>query len=319
MRQCASALLALALTILGVAPAVARDPAPASIHHIDAIGPQRSAVYVVSPAMGRIVRVDVLHPRDAQPRPTLYLLDGVESPPAESTWTVRTDVERFVADKKVNVVLPVGGSGSYYTNWQQRDPILGTGKWETFLTAELPALIDKTFHGNGRNAIAGLSMGGQAALTLAARNPRLYRAVAAYSTCPDTSLPDQRALVRATVVSRGGNPFNMWGAEGNPAWEAHNPFALAPRLRGVALYVSVGSGVPGPLDFRLEPDAPTAISFGAPLEFAARVCTERFERRLTDLNIPARFVYRPEGVHSWPHWQLALHDSWPTLIAGLGS
>ena len=27
----------------------------------------------------------------------LYLLDGVESPPAESTWTVRTDVERFVA------------------------------------------------------------------------------------------------------------------------------------------------------------------------------------------------------------------------------
>ncbi|MFE3000299.1 alpha/beta hydrolase-fold protein [Nocardia sp. NPDC059246] len=68
--------------------------------------------------MDRTVTVDVLHPADDEPRPTYYLLDGVDSGAAETNWTQKTDIVSFFADKRVNVVLPVGGKGTFYSDWQ---------------------------------------------------------------------------------------------------------------------------------------------------------------------------------------------------------
>ncbi|WP_433716808.1 hypothetical protein ACQP2U_23900 [Nocardia sp. CA-084685] len=59
----------------------------------------------------------------------------------------------FFADKESNIVLATGGPGNVYTDGQRPDPVLGTNKWETFLTRELSPLIDARFEGNGRNAI----------------------------------------------------------------------------------------------------------------------------------------------------------------------
>lgn len=130
--------------------------------------------------MGRTVQVQVLLPaRRDSPRPTVYMLDGRSAAAEVNNWTARGGALSFFADKNVNVAFTLGGPASYYTDWLHSDPKLGTHRWETFLTRELPLLIDARFDGDGMNGLEGVSMGAEAAMMLATRNPGLYRAVAA--------------------------------------------------------------------------------------------------------------------------------------------
>ncbi|MDJ0114615.1 alpha/beta hydrolase-fold protein, partial [Rhodococcus erythropolis] len=78
----------------------------------------------------------------SEPRPTLYLLNGAGGGEDRATWQRQTDVNEFFADKNVNVVTPLEGAFSYYTDWVNDDPSLGRQKWQTFLTQELPPVID---------------------------------------------------------------------------------------------------------------------------------------------------------------------------------
>jgi hypothetical protein len=43
------------------------------------------------------------------------------------------------------------------------------------------------------------------------------------------------------------DPYALWGdpARHRDSWAGHNPYDLAPRLRGVRLFISVGNGEPG--------------------------------------------------------------------------
>lgn len=55
---------------------------------------------------------------------------------------------------------------------------------------------------------------------------------------------------RQLVRREGADPDALWGDPHRKAevWAAHNPYDLAPGLRGTALFVSVGDGRPGPYD-----------------------------------------------------------------------
>ena len=294
----------------------------AHIARIEQLTPTRSAVFVESASMRREVQVQVLHPERAPgPRPTFYLLDGVsagsESGYTESTWTQNTDIEAFFADKDVNVVLPVGGTGSFYTDWRSNDPNLGVNKWESFLTRELPPLIDEAFAGNGTNVVGGVSMGALAAGNLITRNPDLYTGLASYSGCLDTTAPYSQDFVRATVASKNGDATNMWGPAGDPDWRNHNPSGNAEALRGKTIYSSASSGLPGAHNTALTLEGATAIVRGGPLEALVHSCTQAFESRLEGLGIAGVFVYRDSGTHSWPYYEDALHDSWPILESAL--
>ena len=313
----AAVVLVLSTCCVGAATP---QPSPAArVVATTQLTPTRTAVFIDSPSMQRVVQIQILHPPNGASRPTFYLLDGVDSATDESNWTKKTDAESFFARKNVNVVLPVGGVGSYYTDWARPDPVLGVNMWETFLTSELPPIIDGRFGGNGTNAIGGLSMGGQAALILATRHRDLYTATAAFSTCPDSGSVTGKQLVRVTVASQRGDATNMWGPDNDPAWLAHDTFTNAEQLRGKTLYISVGSGVLGPYDFQTGSDFATLMSRGAPLELGSLTCTRDFQERLDSLGIPAQFVYRPIGTHSWPYWQDDLHDAWPTIAGALGT
>ncbi|MGB6070349.1 MAG: alpha/beta hydrolase-fold protein, partial [Rhodococcus sp. (in: high G+C Gram-positive bacteria)] len=161
---------------------VSADPALSAARIVDTViaSDTLRTLSVESPAMGAVVDVQVLTPAaKTGSRPTLYMLSGIgEEDPDNSMWLRKGGAAEFFADKNVNVVLPLAGPGSFYTDWQRDDPKLGRYQWETFLTQELPPLIDAAVDGNGRNAIAGLSMGAQSAMMLAARNPDLYSGVA---------------------------------------------------------------------------------------------------------------------------------------------
>lgn len=284
-------------------------------------------VTVFSTAMNNQFTVEVQRPADTSvPRPVLYLLSGGSGGKGQASWDRETHANDFLADKGVYVVQPVGGAATYYADWQSPDPRMGVVKWKTYLTEELPPLIDGLLGTNGINAIAGVSMSGTSVLQLPISKPGLYRAVAAYSGCAQISDAVGQAYVRLTVAyGGGGDAANMYGAPDNPMWAANDPYLHAEGLRGLDLYLSSGNGMPGPYDktgdrhlagggFALA----NQVLVGGLLEVAVEQCTRTLAARLTDLGIPATVELRPYGTHSWGYWDDELAASWPVLAHGLG-
>ena len=279
-------------------------------------------IAVHAAAMDSDTRLTVLRAADPdRPAPTFYLLNGANGG-SDGNWLETTDLIRFFRDKQVNVVIAFGGAGSYFADWRTDDPVLGRLRWTTFLTDELPPIIDAAFRGNGANAIAGLSMAGTSVFQLAIGSPGLYRAIGSYSGCVRTSDPQGQAMVQAVVAGQRGNAANMWGPPGDPAWRVNDPYLHADRLRGTDIYVSSGNGLPGPQDTLPGAQGDPMklmyqLMFGAPLEAVTNVCTHQLQDRLRQLNVPATFDFRPEGTHSWGYWEQDLHASWPMFEAAL--
>ncbi|KQU36393.1 MULTISPECIES: alpha/beta hydrolase [unclassified Rhodococcus (in: high G+C Gram-positive bacteria)] len=300
----------------------------ARVESVDHVGGLRYLVTVYSPSMGRSVPLQVFRPADTSaPRPTYYLLNGAsggEDP--SSNWPDQADVEPFFADKNVNVVIPVGGAYSYYTDWVADDPELGRNKWETFLTQELPPVIDASLGTTGTQAIGGISMAASAVLMLAADRPGFYSSVASFSGCAGTSDDLGRAWVTLVVEARGGGDTeNMWGPAGGPEWIANDALLNAEKLRGTPLYLSTGNGLPGfdeSLDSaRIAGDVRALVNrvvVGGGIEAITDSCTRTFASRLAELGIPATVAFRDRGTHSWAYWQDDLHDSWPMVASSLG-
>ncbi|PYE12317.1 S-formylglutathione hydrolase FrmB [Williamsia limnetica] len=311
---------AVAVSLAGWPGVVAAGPAAASVERVDVVGPQRHDLSIKSPAMGHQVRITVLFPRTSQPRGSLYLLDGGGRKTGISDWINEAGAEGYFSDKDVNVVLPAG-QGAFYTDWERVDPAFGRPQWETFLTVELPPLIDKLYNGNGNNAIAGLSMGGQAAYTLATRNPDRYTGVGSVSGCPLTTGVQNEAQIRAVVARDGGDAANMWGSWGSAGWVDHDPARRLDALRGKNIFIGAGSGVPGPLDqkTRLDPGRSRLekIATGSVLEIGARECSEEFADLMRADGLQPFEHFRRIGTHAWPYWAEDLEVMYPVLARGL--
>jgi S-formylglutathione hydrolase FrmB len=323
LRIVAAMAASAAIVASSVAVATAEPVAGAAkIEKVVKVGPQRDDLTISSPAMGGLVHVTVLLPRDqSSSRGSLYLLDGAgDKSSTVSDWIKKGGATAYFANKNVNVVLPAG-KGAFYTDWQRRDPEIGKPKWETFLTSELPPLIDETYNSNGNNAVAGLSMGGQAAFALATRHPSLYTGVGSMSGCPPVSGPINESYVRATVAKDGGDATNMWGPWGSPGWAEHDPSGRLDALRGKRIYISAGSGVPGPLDQRTVPDPgftkDQAIAAGGYLEMGAYRCSLEFAVLMRAAGISATEHFRTIGTHSWAYWAEDLKTMWPVLAPAL--
>ncbi|WP_280419407.1 alpha/beta hydrolase [Nocardia carnea] len=314
--------LCFALVATGIAAGPAAAEGPARIVDVRPLGGRQSEVVVHSAAMDKPVTLWISHPGPGAP--ALYLLNAVDGGEDGGPWMRRTDVAQFFADKPVNVIVPMGGRASYYTDWIADDPVLGRNKWETFLTRELPPLLDARFGMTGRNAVAGLSMSATSALNLAIHAPGLYQAVGAYSGCPRTSDPAARAIVYSQLALFGANATNMWGGPGHPAWLEHDPTLHLDRLRGTALYLSSGNGAPGPhevLNSRGIDGDPLRLAdrvlVGGTMESIVNNCTGPLAAALAARQIPATVHFHP-GTHAWAYWQDDLHRSWPVFAGALG-
>ncbi|MGV9615331.1 alpha/beta hydrolase [Nocardia xishanensis] len=282
---------------------------------------------VYSAAMDKPVTVTVQRPADTSaPRPTLYLLSGADGGEGTANWDARTpQALEFLSSKDVNVVQPIGGAFSYYTDWRAPDPKLGVNKWQTFFNKELPPLIDGALGTNGLNAIAGLSTSGTSVLQLPIAAPGLYRAAAAYSGCAQISDTIGYSFVNLAVgLWGGGNTDNMYGPEGDPMWAANDPYLNAEQLRGVELFISSGSGLPGPYETLNGPFTPPGVGglvnqalLGGLIEAGVNYCSHNLQSKLNALGIPATYDFPPTGTHSWGYWLDALIASWPVLARGL--
>ncbi|GAA1482395.1 hypothetical protein GCM10009624_28350 [Gordonia sinesedis] len=313
------------LVASGVAPAVSEAaPRPvARVAKAQKLSPLRTDIWVSSPAMREQIKLSVLTPaQPTGPRPTVYLLDGAGATNDVSDWITKGRAGRFFAGKNVTVVLPTGGKGSFYTDWMKTDPKLGRPMWETFLTEELPPLIDKRFNGTGRNAVIGLSMGGQAAFALTVRKPSLYQGLASLSGCPPVSGPANEAYVRTTVARDGGDATNMWGPFGTAGWQAHDPAQNMDRIRGKDIFLAAGSGAVGPLDLqrRIDPKEgpPIAVTASSSaLEAGAYRCSLEFAAQMRSAGVRYTDGFRLIGTHTWAYWERDLPAAWATVSRNL--
>jgi diacylglycerol O-acyltransferase / trehalose O-mycolyltransferase len=291
-------------------PSASTPATKAEIVDREQVGERQWDLTIASPAVGADVKVRLLLPSgfEAEPtrrRPVLYLLHGCCDD--YLSWTRSTDIEELTADEDLLVVMPDGGRVGFYSNWQ-------TGPaWETFHLTELPGLLAEEYAAGEQAAIAGVSMGGLGALGYAARHPGVFAATASFSGIAHTRLSPQVSQGYLGLVrSEGEEPRALWGDPESDVeiWQQHNPYDLASRLAGTRVFLSCGSGEPGPLDA----DGAAADTIEARLEPENKALAERL-RRLTPA--PTINLYGP-GTHSWVYWERELHRAWPLLTEALG-
>ncbi|WP_448854328.1 alpha/beta hydrolase-fold protein [Corynebacterium frankenforstense] len=293
-------------------------PEGVSIDHVDWLTNRRIAIYIKSAAMpDKPIQVQMLLARDWHTNPEatfpeVWALDGLRAREDHSGWTIDTNIEQFYADKNVNVILPVGGESSFYSDWLEPD----NGKhymWETFLMDELIPVLRNGYRSNGERAVVGISMGGTAAVNLAERNPEMFKFVGSFSGYLDTTSPGMPTAIRAAQTDAGGyNTTAMWGPDGSQAWIDHDPKLGIEALKGKTVYVSAGSGKEDQLG-RAQGNLA-----GMGLEVIARMTSETFVNRAKATGVEPVVHFRPSGVHSWEYWQFEMTQAWPYIAETLG-
>ncbi|WP_405159594.1 esterase family protein [Nocardia sp. NBC_01499] len=283
------------------------------------------ADFWVDSSMGPI-KSRIFRAADGNTRRVVYALDGLRARDDLNGWEVETDISQVLPRWNINVVMPVGGESSFYSDWIAASNTNGQQRpyaWETFLTDNLRNALRVRLgfnpHGNG---VFGLSMGGSAALALAAYHPDQFRYAGSYSGYLNISAPAMKEGLRLAMLDAGGfNIDAMWGPPWDPRWLRNDPCMFAPLLRanGTRLWIATGNGLNGPRDVINAPIDVYHLGNAMALETIALANTRAFEARVNSLGPSnAVFVYTPVGVHSWNYWQEQVFQMLPDLSANLG-
>lgn len=276
---------------------------------------------VWSPAMGRNIPV-LVQPAQRGGDAGFYLLDGMRADDNRTGWTMYANAPQAYENSNLTLIMPVGGAGSFYTDWNNQ-ALISSGstaqgvnyKWETFLTAELPGYLQQNFGVNpGHNSIAGLSMGGTAALNLAARHPGQFQQALSWSGYLHTTAPGMQSLLRIALLDTGGFNLNaMYGSVLNSRRFENDPYLNMEGLRGKDVYVSASTGNWAPADMAL-PLNDRIVGWG--LEVLANMSTHDWENKARGIGLNVTADYVPVGVHNWGIWNDQL---WKTRDRVLGN
>lgn len=287
---------------------------------------RRAEVWTVtSESMQRTVRVEVYRAADGHDAPNVYFLDGVgsEIPSGWSGGMGWGDPE--LRERAVNVIAPTGGPSSMWSDWQVDDPVLGPNKWETFLTEELPDLLDQGLDGtapslahNGSWGTLGVSMGAASALHLTNTYPAMFDAAGgvsgAYSTLDELGYQ----YARLTVSARHGDVTNMWGERGSQAWEDHDTIADPSRLEGKTVFVSAATGRVGSAELGQFGSNEMILLDGHILEKGAYESTRALESALASVpGVDLHAEYMGSGIHNWPVFVPQMAPAMNHILSGL--
>lgn len=278
---------------------------------------------VSTAALSEPVHVAVYLPADydSQPGkryPVLYLLHGhADSLDHALPWIVKGNATAIVdaSPFKGIVVIPQCGKACWFVDWLK--PTYGGYKpqWETYHVKQLVPWIDANFRTQGTResrAIAGLSMGGFGALSMAGRFPDVFGQVGSFSGVPNIQdITVQQVVIANTVTWLTGAAYvsaenghawmardvqDVFGAYSSDGWRSHNPYVMAPvygqQKVQMALYAGGGSG-PGGLDL---------------LETAVGPYNDKFHAELNAKGVPHRYCRGANGKHAYPFWQADLAD-----------
>ncbi|MDX6738473.1 alpha/beta hydrolase family protein [Actinocorallia sp. A-T 12471] len=323
----AVAVLCAAPLLCSSAEAVPAVAAPASLRPADSgakivkvakAGKYGRDLTVSTPNLDRRVKVRVLLPKSwrknsSRKWPVLYVYSGGDED--YRSWSRQTRIEQWSAGYDAIVVMPEAASSSY-TNWFNGGK-KGNPRWETFHTKDVIQLIERNYRTNGRRSALGVSAGGMGAMRYAARNPKMYKFVAALSSPLWLTGP---GIPVSTALAVGSHGQSIWDVYGDPVldrknWLRNDPYELAPGLRGTKIYFSSGTtGRPGPGDPPVSP-----LDVGLSGEKIVGDTNKAFRKRLRELKIPHTAYLYGDGRHNWPAWKRILKDLWPQLMKSIGA
>ncbi|GAA4681373.1 hypothetical protein GCM10023197_42410 [Gordonia humi] len=257
-------------------------------------------------------------------RKTVVMLDGLRATNDVSGWEHNTRVGPDLAAKGVNVIQPVGGYMSFYSDWNTPDNFSRQGytyKWNCVISKSLVGAMDrKKLRGpSGKYAIMGLSMSGSSALIIAGNNKNDFDSAASLSGYLNLTAPGMREAIRAAMIVPaldGGTPAMnvdaMWGPPWSTRWLDNDPFVQINKMRGLKkLFISTGSGIPG---YTATLDAiianPMLILQGAPLELGSSAMTHAFDLQAMFNRVPHQTFFPVQGLHDWPYWNDAVWNAY---------
>lgn len=297
------------------------------------VGPRLVDLTIDSPAMGGEGAVRLLTPegwkrrRDGMRWPVMYLLVGGDGD--HRAWT--EDYDSGIVDdprlRNVLVVMPGMPLFGFYTDWFN-DGRGGPPAVESFHLDEVRPLLERDYGAGTRRVAAGDSQGGFGAVSYAARRPGMFRAAASFSGFVHPLMHPH--AVRAAMTYLGLEWKALWGdpVRQRANWEAHDPYHLAERLRGIPVHLSSGDGTKGALDPPdVEPDPeipgledprdPFPEDVISPTETLMARESRELAQRLDTTGVCVTTHFHA-GTHSPPYWARELHRSLPMLLRALG-
>lgn len=244
---------------------------------------------VKSPSMNRVLPAAVVLPdsyhQNTNNYPVIYLLHGAYGDFKD--WLVKLPkphVVQALADQyQIIFVLPEGGTFSFYLDspWDENS------QYETHIIRELIPYIDsiyRTINIPSGRAITGLSMGGQGALYLAARNPGIFGAAGSMSGAVNLDIhswelpeDDIKRLYQGFVNTMGMDQIDR------DFLIEHSATSLTKKMKENNIPLIIDCGVD---DFLISSN-------------------RLLNKKLRELNVPHDYIERP-GAHNWSYWQNAL-------------
>lgn len=152
--------------------------------------------------------------------PVLYWLSGLGC--TDENFSAKSGAQRFAAQWGIALAVPdtsprgagvpdsetagLGQGAGFYADATQ-EPWAAHYRMYSYITRELPALIEARFPVTGQRSIAGHSMGGHGALQIALKNPGRYAAVSAFAPLAN---PAQTPLGRQAFAAYLGADTAAW-------------------------------------------------------------------------------------------------------------
>ncbi|XP_054714887.1 S-formylglutathione hydrolase-like [Uloborus diversus] len=202
--------------------------------------------------------------------PVLYWLSGLTC--TEENFIIKSGFQQYASKHEIIVVGPDTSPRGCKIEGEDEDYDFGTGagfyvdatepKWKnnyrmySYVTKELPAVIEKSFPTNGKVSIMGHSMGGHGALICAIKNPGMFLSVSAFA--PISNPIDSPWGQKAFTGYLGSNQ-NLW--------KDYDATELAKEYAGPSLDILIDQGTEDQfLEKQLKPEHFTAACKGTKIK-----------------------------------------------------
>ena len=237
-----------------------------------------------SESLGRQMHYRVLLPKgyfeSDRYYPVLYLLHGWGGD--YQNWSTLTNLAKYAANAPIIIVMPDAGN-----SWYVDSATVPQDKFEQYMIKDVVDEVEhrwRAIRAPHRRAIAGLSMGGYAAVNLSLKHPGMFKVAGSISGAFNAPLPEleQQAALKPSLVQAFGAASSKTRADNDVYREAAN----ADPQHTPYLYIDCGS---------------EDVSFADPNRRLVAILAQR----------KLAFEYHEfPGVHSWKYWDERL----PTLL-----
>jgi S-formylglutathione hydrolase FrmB len=227
-------------------------------------------INIYSNAMHKSSKCVIILPdsyKDGNHFPVVYLLHGYSGD--YSDWIKKVPrIKNYADEFQLIIVCP----DAHYNSWYFDSPVDSSIKYETYISEEVPRFIDSAYHTIAEKksrAIAGLSMGGQGALSIAWKHPDFFGAAGSMSGVQD--------------LSPWKNKYELTDVLGDTL---HNEKFSKNSV------VNMVKQIPAPV---------LAIIFDCGISDPFIETNRQLNSELLQLKIPHDYIER-SGTHNWEYW-----------------